>query len=161
MQNSKIVTRGLRNRNPLNIVKSRSQWVGQIPGYDPKFCKFSSMRYGMRAAFTLFVRYVRRYHLTSVAEFIHRWCPDEHAVEYALRVTKDTGLSYIESPLDLCYIAAAMCEIENGHAPSLHIQEISGFLYDEDLNEFFNPYDVEAWIRILDMYFDSLPNTFK
>lgn len=45
----KVKSRGLRNNNPFNLVKTSILWKGKVPGDDPKFETFSSVEYGLRA----------------------------------------------------------------------------------------------------------------
>ena len=59
MQKNKRLPRGLRNNNPLNLIKSAKPWVGEIAGKDTRFCTFSSMAYGYRAAFKTLDTYSR------------------------------------------------------------------------------------------------------
>ncbi len=44
--------RGMRNNNPLNIVKSEKiNWQGEVkPSTDPNFAQFETLEYGLRAA---------------------------------------------------------------------------------------------------------------
>ena len=51
--------RGLRNNNPLNIVKSENiNWQGEVkPSTDPNFAQFETLEYGLRAAFKLLRTY--------------------------------------------------------------------------------------------------------
>ena len=47
--------RGLRNNNPLNIIKSENiNWQGEVkPSTDRNFAQFETLEYGLRAAFKL------------------------------------------------------------------------------------------------------------
>ena len=47
--------RGLRNNNPLNIIKNKNiNWQGEVkPSTDPNFAQFETLEYGLRAAFKL------------------------------------------------------------------------------------------------------------
>ena len=44
--------RGMRNNNPLNIIKSEKiNWQGEVkPSTDPNFAQFETLEYGLRAA---------------------------------------------------------------------------------------------------------------
>lgn len=81
--------RGIRNNNPLNIVRSSTPWVGKIPhekATDTKFEQFESMLYGIRAAAINMRTHVnndrKRRHRTTLVEEINRWCPDGTAETY-------------------------------------------------------------------------------
>ena len=62
----KIVPRGIRNNNPLNIVKGQN-WKGERhPQTDRRFEEFESMQYGIRAGFKLLRNYITGFNgLTS------------------------------------------------------------------------------------------------
>ena len=62
--------RGFRNNNPLNIRKG-SKWKGLSPNQgDKSFCVFISMRYGIRAAIYLLLKYYKKYALHTLYEVI-------------------------------------------------------------------------------------------
>ena len=78
---TKIVPRGIRNNNPLNIRRGRTRWKGMSPRQtDPAFCQFSEMRYGLRAAFVL-------------RAVIYRWAPppENNSATYLGYVCLRTG----------------------------------------------------------------------
>ena len=71
-----MVTRGMRNNNPFNIVRSSSRWLGLSKfKTDPKFCEFDDLNYGLRAGLMLIANYVRYRHLVSVKSIIERFAP--------------------------------------------------------------------------------------
>ena len=88
LQTSKS-TRGVRNNNPLNIIVSKSQWVGKIADptkkKDKVFEEFTTMAYGLRAAILLLRSYINKGYDT-VPAIIHRWCPDHTACAYTRTV---------------------------------------------------------------------------
>ena len=52
------MTRGERNNNPLNIRRSKAQWLGMRDfATDKQFCEFQNMTWGFRAAFVLLSNY--------------------------------------------------------------------------------------------------------
>ena len=74
--------KGIRNNNPLNIRRGKQLWKGETPSDSPSkgsgegaFCKFSSMEWGLRAAFCLLRTYRDKYHLCCIADIIRRWAP--------------------------------------------------------------------------------------
>lgn len=70
-----IQPRGFRNNNPLNIRKG-SSWKGlSSVQSDKSFCVFSSMRYGIRAAIYLLLKYYKVYGLHTLYDIISRWAP--------------------------------------------------------------------------------------
>ena len=67
--------RGFRNNNPLNIRKG-SKWKGLSPVQaDKSFCVFTEMRYGIRAAIYLLLKYYNKYNLHTLYDIISRWAP--------------------------------------------------------------------------------------
>lgn len=88
---TKLVPRGIRNNNPLNIIHSGAKWQG-LSNIQPDktFCKFTSMAFGIRAA-VLILRSYRKKGFTTVQEIVTRWCPDATAPAYIQRVCKETG----------------------------------------------------------------------
>ena len=71
------VPRGIRNNNPLNIIRTKTVWMGMAKEQrDKKFVTFEKMEYGWRAAFVLLTRtYYRKYHLDTIRKIITRWAP--------------------------------------------------------------------------------------
>ena len=72
------MARGLRNNNPLNIIKSKSQvWLGETHlGGETRFCQFSSMQYGLRAALKLLRTYYNKHGCRTIRQIICRWAPE-------------------------------------------------------------------------------------
>ena len=69
------VPRGIRNNNPLNI-RIGNTWLGEVPRpTDSDFEQFVSMKYGLRAAFVILRRYIRRYNRNTPAKIIRAWAP--------------------------------------------------------------------------------------
>ena len=72
------MSRGLRNRNPGNIRRSRVRYEGEVhPSRDAEFKEFRSMAYGYRAIFVLLDSYRRRYGLTTIRQMLNRYAPPE------------------------------------------------------------------------------------
>lgn len=118
--------RGIRNNNPLNIRKG-VKWLGLSPVPDDgQFCRFDSMLYGFRAAFTLLRNYITgqnsaKRHFDTPAAIISRWAPpSENATSlYIQRVADYSGLDPHErldwrSRSQMCALVAAMARVECG-----------------------------------------------
>ena len=75
---SKKTARGLRNNNPLNIIKNKSQtWLGETNlGGETRFCQFSSMQYGLRAALKILRTYYNKHGCRTIRQIICRWAPE-------------------------------------------------------------------------------------
>jgi len=72
---------GLRNNNPLNIRRVEGQhWQGEaLPkrgsGEGASFVHFSSLDWGLRAAFCILRTYSVKYHAVCIEDIITRWAP--------------------------------------------------------------------------------------
>lgn len=67
--------RGIRNNNPLNI-RIGNTWLGEVPNpTDSDFEQFVSPVYGLRAAFCILRRYIRRYGRNTVRKIVYSWAP--------------------------------------------------------------------------------------
>ena len=118
------LSRGIRNKNPLNIVKNPSiHWLGEIrPSTDANFCQFETLEYGLRAALKLLRTYYRKYQRKTLRQIIHRWCPDHTAESYVANVCRMTGLEADqqlppmkeETKVVWCDIVLAMAAVECG-----------------------------------------------
>lgn len=121
MVRQKIVPRGIRNNNPLNI-RIGNTWLGEKDNPDDNvFEQFVTIEYGLRAAFLILRRYIRRYKLNTIRLIVSRWAPEvENKTEaYISAVCKTTGLDadipvLFEDKETLCRIVSAMCLVECG-----------------------------------------------
>jgi hypothetical protein len=67
--------RGMRNKNPMNVVKTNIDWDGKVTGNDPTFETFKSYSYGIRAGAKLLVNYQALYGINTVRGLISRYAP--------------------------------------------------------------------------------------
>jgi hypothetical protein len=77
-EDTRKITRGERNNNPLNIKYSeKNRWVGKKYSNknDPVFEEFKTMAYGLRAAIKLISNYCMRENGSTPAAIIRRWAP--------------------------------------------------------------------------------------
>ena len=138
-----ILARGLRNNNPLNIIKSEKiNWQGEVkPSTDRNFAQFETMEYGLRAALCLLRTYYNKHGCMTVRSIVARWDPEGEKVinAYVQTVCRLTGLKP-ETPLPpmkaetqtvWCDIVLAMATMECG----LSTQQ----------REELAPYVVRAW----------------
>lgn len=87
--------RGIRNNNPLNI-RIGNTWLGEVPNpTDSEFEQFVSIHYGLRAAFVLLRRYIRRYQRNTPARIISFWAPssENNTEKYITTVCKHSGIA--------------------------------------------------------------------
>lgn len=117
----KVQPRGIRNNNPLNI-RIGNTWLGERPNpTDPAFEEFVTMEYGLRAAFLILRRYIRRYKKNTISSIVSTWAPasENNTLKYIDRVVQMTHLSPDE-PIDyydrdtMCKLVAAMAQVECG-----------------------------------------------
>lgn len=94
----KIIPRGIRNNNPLNI-RIGNVWLGEVTNpNDPDFEQFISMVYGLRAGFILLRRYIRHYKRTTVPMIIAAWAPS----------SENNTARYIDTVCEISKIPADM-----------------------------------------------------
>lgn len=119
-----MMTRGLRNNNPLNIEKTSkgTPWQGEIvPSKDVRFAQFISMAHGYRAAFKLLYNYQHTHGCKVLEDFIRRWAPpkENNTSAYIVTVARRSGLADIAAVdtmngEQMRRIVAAMSYVENG-----------------------------------------------
>lgn len=91
----KIVPRGIRNNNPLNI-RIGNTWLGERNNpTDPAFEEFVTIEYGYRAAFLILRRYIRRYKKNTIASIVSTWAPasENNTQKYIDFVSQKTQLA--------------------------------------------------------------------
>lgn len=122
MKGRNQLPRGLRNNNPLNIVKSSARWQGMTTRQtDSRFVQFLSLAYGFRAAFKLIYTYMHKYGLSNITQIIMRWAPpsENNTSAYVAKVSEMSGIHPTE-PLDfynkdqMIPLVRAMAYVENG-----------------------------------------------
>lgn len=113
--------RGLRNNNPLNI-RIGNTWLGEVPNpTDSEFEQFVSPVYGLRAAFCILRRYIRRYHKDTVRSIVSTWAPaNENQTDmYVGYVAKRLGIDPnakidYDDKETMCSLVRAMAKYECG-----------------------------------------------
>lgn len=125
---SKIIPRGIRNNNPLNI-RVGNKWKGEVSHpTDKQFEQFVSMEWGVRAAFIILRRYIQRYGLNTIARIIAKWAPANEnntrayvkAVATKVGISPDAQVKYEDEQL-MCSIADAMIRVECGQSIDMAI----------------------------------------
>lgn len=88
---------------------------------DHDFEEFISMEYGLRAAFLILRRYIRRYHKDTVPKIISTWAPasENNTVRYIDIVCKRSGIDpeeniKFEDQATMCKLVEAMAFVECG-----------------------------------------------
>ena len=120
---------GQRNNNPLNIRRGKTLWKGETPQALPQrgsgegaFCRFSSVEYGIRAAFCLLRTYRNKYKAVCIEDIITRWAPpsENDTSAYIRTVCKLTGFGGKERLAEEKWpqLIKAMAIVESGwHLP--------------------------------------------
>ena len=114
------MTRGMRNCNPLNIRRvAGTKWKGQATDQtDKEFVRFSSIAYGLRAAFCLLRTYRDKYKLVCIEDIILRWAPpsENDTRKYICDCCKLTGFGGKERLTESNWprLVGAMARLESG-----------------------------------------------
>ena len=121
------MTLGIRNNNPLNIRKGKSQWRGQTnytppgkggDGGESVFCQFETMEWGLRAAFCLLRTYANKYKASCIHDIVTRWAPpnENNTQKYIRDVCMMTGFGGNQrlTETDWPKLVKAMAKIECG-----------------------------------------------
>jgi hypothetical protein len=117
------MTIGERNNNPLNIrYVSGTCWKGSLPlrgGLEGSaFVRFSSLEWGLRAAFCILRTYRDKYKLVCIEDIITRWAPptENDTRRYICDCCKLTGFGGKErlTENDWPRLVGAMARLESG-----------------------------------------------
>ena len=123
--------RGMRNKNPLNIVKNPNiTWQGEVkPSTDKNFAQFETLAYGCRAALKLLRTYYEKHNCKTISRIVRRWAPEtENNVQaYIRNVSRMTGIGATtplppmkeETKIVWCDIVLAMATVECGLDPKI------------------------------------------
>lgn len=115
--------RSIRNNNPGNIDRTRTQWEGMSQDQtDPRFVTFETPEMGVRAMARTLNTYNTRYNLNTIEGMVSRWAPpNENDTEgYINFVSEKTGIprnrvvTLQENPEDMKKVITAMIEMEGG-----------------------------------------------
>ena len=123
-------TRGIRNRNPLNIEHhAANKWRGQ-EGHDGRFVIFSQPLYGYRAATRIIMSYARR-GIETVGDIVTTWAPpNENDTDGYIKVVESiSGLkrdAVPKRPDELANLFEAMTVMENGYNPYIRKTVMDG-----------------------------------
>lgn len=121
MKRERIIPRGIRNNNPLNI-RIGNTWLGERANpTDPAFEEFVTIEYGYRAAFLILRRYIRRYKKNTISSIISTWAPatENQTQKYIdfvsakMGVAPDVPITY-EDEETMTHLVAAMHQMECG-----------------------------------------------
>ena len=86
-----LAPRGIRNKNPGNILRNGQAWQGLAPDQpDGEFCTFIGPEWGLRALI-LVLRAYRRRGIVTVGDIIRTYCPPTHTFPDGRQAKQDTG----------------------------------------------------------------------
>ena len=126
----------MRNRNPGNIRRSATKYLGEVaPSRDAAFKQFETMAWGYRAMFVLLASYCRKRY-PIIGQTIPRHAPQHknHTDNYIRSVAEWSGIG-ADEPVDtqagetMIPIVAAMSQVENGQPAVLSDVEAGWTLY--------------------------------
>jgi hypothetical protein len=124
--------RGIRNRNPGNVKRSSSNWLGKVPfsqSTDPTFEQFVEPKYGLRVIAYLLLKYQRDKGKRTVRALISEpggWAPsntDKNPAAYSTFVANAIGVpetAFIDlfaRDALLAGMVKAIVQFENGQQP--------------------------------------------
>lgn len=120
-----MIPEGIRSNNPGNLDAGPNPWLGQTGMTAGRFCKFDTMRNGIRACAAQLLIYQLRHNLTTIAQYITRWAPPNenntgaYIVDVAHACGADPGKPYdLHDQVHLVLLVEAIIEHENGHTES-------------------------------------------
>lgn len=137
-------TRGIRNHNPANLVKTDILWQGEKEECsDTRFECFSTPHYGLRAMYKNIYTYYYKYNKKTIREIIHRWSPPNEnktnslvkTVSNILRIHPDNVIP-IRNMEFLTTLGSVIIKMENGEDPYSQQTHI-GALRDASRNTYY------------------------
>lgn len=117
--------RPIPGNNPMNI-RIGNTWLGEVPNpTESQYEQFVSIEYGLRAAFCILRRIIRRFQMCTVAQICRAWStlPPVDIDVYITKVCTHSGyaadysIDYLNGP-DIVKLVSAMCLVECGQRVS-------------------------------------------
>lgn len=123
--NPRATARGVRNNNPFNLQKSKSDWVGKITGTDPRFETFNNVVNGIRAGIIDIVGDIARDKKFTLSLLFQEFAPKHendtanyiNVVSREINVGAQTPLLNSQGQINaslLFRLAKAIIRVENG-----------------------------------------------
>lgn len=131
--------RGINLNNPGNIDRTQIAWSGMDQTQDdPRFIRFTTPEYGIRALMKILISYQEKYNIDTVSGIINRWAPsaENDTGAYVSDVANRCGVSPtdhfdVSVPDNLIRIAQAIAYHENGACPD----DTTPYWYSDDVYE--------------------------
>ena len=117
--NIQKLTRGVRNKNPMNIValSSKNPWLGQVGRDDHYHAVFETYEHGLRAGYLTLKNYYEKKSIRTLYGITSRFCEGD-ALKYAKFIGKQLGGICPHEEIDVMYhmpdIMKAIVRYENG-----------------------------------------------
>lgn len=131
------LSRGLRNNNPGNLIKTSIAWNGKVPhdqNKDDRFEQFIELRYGIRAKMRDILNDIFK-GKNTIEKLITEFAPafENNTTAYIASVAQALGIfpkAVITSITDefLIELCKAISRVENG-------AQMDGYITDQDYNE--------------------------
>lgn len=128
-----MIPRGIRNRNPMNLIKTNIQWLGKIEnGTDPKFEQFKTMVWGIRAGAIDIIGDIEKGDNT-IEKLISKFAPDnendtENYIKTVCKSLKRTRYEKLKTDNETIFeLIKIIIRIENGY--------LSKIISDETIKE--------------------------
>ena len=117
----KRMTRGFRNKNPMNVVAmgTSNPWLGQVGKDDIGLAKFATWEHGLRAGYRTLKKYKEKRGVDTLFKLTSRYCEGD-ALRYAQHIGKELGVGPHDKVDIMAHAAAIMKAIivmENGYNP--------------------------------------------
>lgn len=103
-------------------IRIGNAWMGEVDAHnDPEFEQFIEIEYGLRAAFIILRRYIRRYGRNTIRKIVSAWAPSTEnntaayiqVVASQVKIDPDTPIKY-EDFNTMYKLVSAMCLVECG-----------------------------------------------
>lgn len=115
------MTRGFRNKNPMNVVAmgKKNQWLGQVGKDDHGLAKFATWEHGLRAGYNTLRKYRDKRGVDTLFKLTSRYCEGD-ALRYAKHIGKEIGKGpheKVDIMEHIVPIMKAIIVMENGYNP--------------------------------------------
>ena len=127
LRNTPNISRGMRNNNPGNLVRTNETWKGKVPfsqSTDTHFEQFTELRYGIRAMMRDLISDIKK-GKNTIQAIINEYAPafENNTVVYINSVADALGISKT-APVELSEdvilaLAKIITRIENGKDAAL------------------------------------------
>lgn len=124
-------SRGIKNNNPGNLIKTNIPWKGKTVCADKRFECFTSPYFGVRAMVKTLITYHTKYGLHSIQGIVNRWSPphENNTTSFVDYITHRIGSTETGFYNKLPSLVYHMIRFESGENPYSYMF-IAGIIYD-------------------------------